>query len=68
MPKPELEPCPFCGSATGPFCFASDCGDYGPVCYSVICDRGKGACGGVGPMAATKAKAIAAWNKRADNA
>jgi Lar family restriction alleviation protein len=52
----ELKPCPLCGCEKSEAC-------YSEIGYAVYCDK----CGARGPLAKTKADAIAAWNRRADD-
>ena len=54
----ELEPCPFCGEATGIIVIP----EIGGECFYLLC----GECGSRSSYENSEAEAIAAWNHRAN--
>lgn len=56
----EPEECPFCGHGAGVGGILTTIDEAGFQLHQAICDT----CGATGPVAATPAKAAAAWNRR----
>ena len=66
MTRDKLKPCPFCGSKKlGLFQVCSNITQFRIVCKNNKNKTGWGHPHVEGPLAETKAEAIAAWNKRA---
>jgi len=63
----QLKPCPLCGHKTAPACLSSDeVLSHPSDQWVVVCDIFKGGCGAASGHKDTEAKAIAAWNTRAE--
>ena len=63
MTDKTLKPCPFCWSATAPIPVR-----IAPTMVTVRCKLNMGGCDSKSGVAPTEDEAIAAWNKRADQA
>lgn len=72
MENKKLKPCPFCGGhnieiTSCDFECCADCDGCDNKTYAIVCNVNKGGCGGASGFQTTKAEAIEAWNRRAND-